>query len=521
MTCAKTIWPLCVLALLRTSTAAAQVYLPPGADLTVHPGDTVAIFGNVLNSGRWGTLNGAAINFYGTEWQNGAGGQMPDEAYYGLDTTQGAGGIFRFIQSSPQYVTGAYNEATGQGPGFPGISIANTEGLILEPGSDVKIRHSLNFETGYVFLNGNNLNMSHGSTITGYSDRQFVVTGLEPNGGSLYRESLTQNDNLVVFPVGAYPGSYSPLALQSHTAYPMTFHARVFDSVYSNATSGTTNPETVVLKTWNVGQPGLNIGDVSVWLQHDIGDEGRFFPLHRDSSYISLFTGNDWDTTGPKGVLNPGTLTTGAQLPSTFANLRDFTSVLLANAYLSVAEQTPADAQLEFQAYRQTIRLVRTFWITQYERSVAHYELQRRRADEDSFYTVAVVPTQTANGTSTTPVRYDQEDDDYYGDVTYYRVKIVGQDGHTGYSVVRLVPPFVAIVCSPDPAVGFFTVNTFGFNRVLRMELYDRAGQRVGQYEVNGTATISVPWLPAGMYVLAFYDQNRLVSTQKIILLRK
>jgi hypothetical protein len=524
----RTIWTLCALGRLAAAgliclpaaRVSAQIYLPPGADLAVHPGDTVAIFGNVLNSGRWGSLRGGVVNFYGSEWQNGAGSTLPDEAYYGLDTTQGAGGIFRFLQTHAQYLTGAYSQTTG-GPSFPGLAIGNPGGLILEPGSDVRIRRELNFENGYMFLNGDNLFMGSKSAINGYSDQQFVVTGLDPAGGSLYRESLTQNDNLVVFPVGSYPGSYSPLALQTHTAYPITFRGRVFDSVYDNATSGSTNPETVVLKTWNVGQQGLNIADVSVWLQHDARDEGRFFPLHRDSSYVSLYTGTGWDTTGPKGILNPGTLTTGPQLPGTYENLRDFTSALLANAYLSVADQPNSNAPLEFQAYRATIRLVRTFWYTRYERDVAHYELQRRRADEDSFYTVAVVPTQTPDGNSTTPLRYDQDDDDYYGDVTYYRVKVVGRDGAIHYSVIRLVPPAVAIVCSPNPAPGFFNVHIFGINRVVHMIMFDRAGQRIGAYDINSTAAISVPWLPAGMYILTFYDQNRLISTQKIILLRR
>ena len=514
----------CLVALLGPGAVRAQtgLYLVGNADMAVHPGDTVSIFCNVLNNGRFGSLNGGVVQFYGDTWQNGAGALLPDEAYYGLDTSLGMGGVFRFLQTSvSQSLAGGYSVAGGSGPSFPNLGAGTTSGLYLV--SDVKVRHTLHLEDGHLFLSYNNLVVGNGSpgTIDGYSDQRFVVTGALPTGGSLYREALTGAAGLVVFPIGTDPDSYSPLALQSHTALPITFRARVFDSVYSDATSGASNPQTVVLKTWNTSQTGVNIADVSVWLQHDIHDEGTLFPAYRDSSYISLFGGNTgWDSTGPKGVLNPGTLTTGAPLPEAYLNVRDFTGVLLSDAYLSVADLPPSLAQLQFEAYRETIRLVKTFWYTQYEHDVLHYELQRRRLEEDSFYTVAVVPTQTPDGNSITLQRYSQDDDNYYGNITYYRLKVVGRDGLAHYSVVRIVPSSVAINVAPNPSYGTFTVGIFGMNHVVGMDMYDMAGHRLGVYTINGSATISVPQLAAGTYVLVFYDGSGRLSTQRIVILR-
>lgn len=514
--------------LLRPGAASAQIGFYLAGNAAVHPGDTVSIFGDVGNNGLFGSLNGAVVQFYGSVWRNEAGALLPDEAYYGLDTSLGMGGVFRFLRSArpqqpggTQQVAGSYNIAGAVGPSFPNLSAGNTAGVYLV--SDLKVRHTLNLEDGQLFLNGNNLVVGNGSpgTINGYSDQRFVVTGPFASGGALYREALTQASGLVVFPIGTDPGSYAPLALQRHTTAPMTFHARVFDSVYSNATSGESNPETVVQKTWNTGQGGPDPAEVSVWLQHDVHDEGSLFPLYRDSSYISLFGGSaGWDTTGPKGVLNPGTLTTGAPLPNAYLNVRDFAGVLPADAYLSVADESPSLVRLQFEAYRENIRLVRTFWYTEYEHDVLRYELQRRRLDEDSFYTVAYVPTQTPDGNSITLRRYDQNDDDYYGNVTYYRLRIVGRDGRIYYSVVRAVPSSVAINIAPNPSFGTFTVGVFGIDHVVQMDMYDMAGHRVGVYSINGSATISVPQLAAGTYVLVFYDGHGRLSTQRLILLR-
>jgi hypothetical protein len=503
-----------------------SVYLAGNADLAVHPGDTVSIFGNVVNNGRFGSLNGSVVQFFGNTWQNGVSALLPDESFYGLDTTLGMGGVFRFLPGiTSQNIAGGYSVTDATGPSFPSLSVSNGKGVfLLRPGGgDLKVRHTLYMENGFLFLNGSNLVVGNGApgTISGYSNQRFVVTGAMPAGGSLYRESLTSAGGLVVFPIGTDADSYSPVALQNHAALPQTFRARVFDSVYSDATSGETNPESVVLKTWNIGQGNPSPADVSVWLQHDVQDEGALFPLYRDSSYISLFEGGaGWDSTGPKGVLNPGTLTTGAPLPNSYLNVRDFSGVLLSDAYLSVADMSPSTAQLQFQAHRETIRLVRTSWHTQFEHDILRYELQRRRLDEDSFYTVAFVPTQTPGGNSALPEWYYQDDDNYYGDITYYRLRIVGRDGGIHYSVVRLVPPMVAIVCAPNPNFGTFTVNVFGAGHPVSMDLYDMVGHRLGVYTINGNATISVPQLPAATYVLVFYDGRGRLSTQRIIILR-
>jgi len=526
-----------ILGLTCSMSCAGQVaaYIPVNGDIAAHPGDTISIFGDVQNNGRFGSLNGSSVLFYGKNWQNSAISQLPDELYYGLDTTQGMGGFFRFLQlkgatNGPQYITGGFDVGGNGGPGFPNLGAGNVNGLYLQPGSDLAIRHTLHFEQGNVFLNASNLVVGQYSpgTITGYSDQQFVVTGTDVTGGFLYRRAVSSTNNMVVFPLGSAPGSYSPLALQNHASIPADFHARTFDNVYSDAVSGVINTQTDVLKTWNIGQSVLIPGDVTIWLQHDQQDEGALFPPYRDSSYVSLFSGatgnTGWDSIGPRGALNPGTLTTGSPLSDSWLNVRDFQGGLSNSTFLSVSVATTTSSleNLTFNAHRVTYHLVATDWETLGERNIAHYELQRRRQDEDSFYTVAVVPTQTPDGNSTGARTYNQSDDDYYGNWTYYRLKIVGRDSRISYSVIRKVPNFFDVVVSPNPNTGVFTVTLLGIFYPLMMEMYDMAGHRLGIYTINGSANIAVPQLPAGNYVLVFWDQtdhNSRVFTKQIIIL--
>ncbi|HTJ10778.1 MAG TPA: T9SS type A sorting domain-containing protein [Dinghuibacter sp.] len=484
---------LLTIGLLITS-AHAQVYLANNADMAVHPGDTVSIFGDVTNLGRFGSLNGSVVQFYGTTWQNAPGGILPGEAFYGLDTTNGQGGYFRFLHG--------IGTQTLQGGSFPSLGAGNDLGVYL--GGDARIRDTLRLENGLLYLNGYNLTLGNGAPgrIDGYDNQRYIATD---SAGTFSRQAITQSDGMVVFPIGT--AHYAPLAVQSHTPIAVTYHATVYDGPATDTSVG---------KTWRLGAGALNVSDVTVWLQHDIADEGPLFPEARDSSFISL----DGDTLGPRGALNPGTLTTGPPDINAWLNARDFTGAVLANAYLRVVDRPPSMATLDFEAFRRTIHQVHTFWSTVIEHDVQRYELQRRRLEEDSFYTVAVVPPHFPGGSSDTPQRYDQEDDNFYGKITYYRLKIYGNDGRIAYSQTRVVPAATAIQVSPNPSYGTFTVAVFGQNQPIGMAMYDMRGRQVGVYAINGSATINATALAAGTYVLVFYDGHTRLDTQRIILLR-
>jgi hypothetical protein len=519
-----------VLLITCESYAQTGVSIPANADIMAHKTDTIAIFSDVQNHGRFGSVKGAVIMFFGQKWKNDETALLTDEHDYN-DTVAGYGGTFRFMQqgTAPQYIYGAYNASARNGPSFPNISINNPFGVYLDDLSDLKVRNTLNFENGHLHLNGWNLvvgNLSPG-IISGYSDKRFIVTGTNVGGGFLYREHITPQDKQVIFPIGTKEGSYSPLALQNLEFTSEDFSARVFDNVYRNATSGNMLSGNNVLKTWNLAN-SANSSNVFVWLQHEAKDEGPAFTLLREFSYISLHRNpGGWDTIPPGTVENPGKLTAGPLSLSSYTNTRTFPGGLGSNVYFAKSALfiPRAIISLGFNAFRISLRMVETNWAASREVNILQYELQRRRENEDSFYTVKIVPPKTPRGVVNASVQYyTVPDDNFYDNWSYYRLKILGLDGLITYSETKKVPWSYEIKVSPNPNNGLFYVSLYGLHKTVRMEMYDIAGRLHNSRILTESNTrIQMSRLPAGSYVLVFYDmedRSKVLDRKQIIILK-
>jgi hypothetical protein len=264
----------------------------------------------------------------------------------------------------------------------------------------------------------------------------------------------------VVFPIGSAENSYSPVALKNNGNAPVDVHARVFDSVYHNAISGQVNGIDYVRKTWNIQQGAAIRNDMTVWLQYNRQNEGDAYAAIRDSSYVTHFSVNGWDSLQPSRMLGKSSLTTGAQTSAAFMNCRTFDNGLETNAYLSVTARKDPGAAVSvfFEASRYTRRWVDVRWRTTMEKNLQRYELQRRRETEDTFYTVARIAPHNFYGNSNTLQQYHYNDDNEYGNWTYYRLKILGRDGSIVYSDIRKVPSLIEIKAFPNPATETSTL---------------------------------------------------------------
>lgn len=505
------------------------MYVPENGQIFMHSADTTTVFSNVMNDGNIGSEKGAVINFLGTKWENNTGSQMPDESSAGTGIT-GTGGIFRFMLSSyntgTQFVLGGYNASVKSGASFPNLSIENSFGLGLEDLSDIQIRHNLNFTSGYLYLNGWNAVVGYQDpgTITGYTGQSYVVTGNEPAGGYLYRSGVIPADSTVVFPIGTDDSSYSPAAIRYNGSSATDIRARVYDSVYAQAVTGSTDDSNYVLKTWNMSEDANGNGSTNVWLQHEVNDEGILFPPFRDSSYISEYEDTGWDYVTPTGVFNPGTFTTGSPITDAYINQRLLSSGLGTGSYLSVSTKTysstPSAVNLiYFEAVRTTIRWVQTYWRTQMERNIKEFILLRRREDETVYTPIDTVPSQAVNGYSNSLLYYSYLDDDYYDNWTYYQLKILGNDGKIFYSPVRKVPWFVLVDVNPNPSNGHFRITIFGVHHELHFSIIDMLGRRIGQYTIYHDDIVNVNGLADGVYFVVFYDPTEneaVISTTKV-----
>jgi hypothetical protein len=484
----------------------------------------VGVFGNVTNEGSLGSSPNANLYFFGKVWTNGFNASLKDESTSGL---KGTGGFFRFAgNSGQQTISGGFNVASKLGASFPNVDVNNPDGVIFYTLNDLKIRNTLSLSNGLVYLNGQNLMVGDTSsgTISGYSEKRFIVTGTETTGGFVYRSKLSSSAGQVMFPIGTTPTNYSPAMVQYEGAAE-DFHARVFDRVYQYANSGDAIYDSVVYKTWNIGQELGGTGKTAVTLQHIDTDEGPEYNLARDESYISLFQDSQWERRySVNDNMSVGTLSTEAMTTASTMHSRGFGGIGM-NAYF--AKKTnysnsyiPATI-VDFNAYRVSISLVDLVWVTSRETNMATFEVERRLDNEEAFKKVGSVATKAPGGNSTTKLNYYYQDTNDYDGWSYYRIKAVSKTGKYIYSDIREVGPLVAVTVYPNPNWGDFKINVRGIKTTLVMQLYDVWGQVMRKQEITGAGDVEVHNLPAGTYFLVMKqkDTQKEVYTCKVIVI--
>lgn len=513
--------------------AQEPVYIPTNGQVFSHPADSVGIFGNMTNDGNLGSAPGSVINFYGKNWENASTALLP-----GVTGLSGSpGGLFRFMGTQSQDLSAGFNFNNKTGPSFPNLSVENNAGVWLQDLNDLHIRGSLNFNKGFLYLNGWNTLVNQ--SITGYSDKGFVVTGSAIGGGSLYRKP-PESDTPMVFPVGTDPGSYSPFAMQSATPFSGIVGATVFDNVYLNATSGNIIDSDYVMKTWQISS-GQGIPQTTVLLQHNEADEGARFSPYRDSSYVSLYqTDNgDWDMDPlPHQVFSPGTLTTGKQYNDTYMNNRHFPAGLphqasgqpgldsvnwltVSTAVFSNTTCPVADFRL-WVAQRYNYKWVQLFWRTLRELNVMKYEVQRREDTSENFHTIATVPAKNVNGFSDHLLYYYYADSAIYDGTVYYRLKMTSASGCVVYTNIQKIIWGVYAQVWPNPSPGPTNIHVYGITHDLIMQVANNLGQILGTYTIppNTDYTIDLSKLPDAIYYLYFRDPKKdgqLVSSVKLV----
>lgn len=313
-----------------------QMAIHPNEALYVHPTENVAIFSDLKNSGTLGTLPNSVIRFMGHRWTNKQSARLVDGSFDGMS---GQGGSFRFQspKNSNQIID---NQDVNANNAFPNLTIANSGNVTLE-GTDLFIRRNLNFESGHLILNNRNSVLASNSTITGFDNNKFVVTGTRSTGGFLIRHTsgLPQPD--FVFPVGVNVGSYTPASL-SYKGIAQNIKVRVFENVYEKATYGAQDNVNKVPRTWNVSFGAIDQSAVfSINTQHNASEEGTNFRDRRLESFLSRFSSSsgEWDKIASTG-LTIGNLTSGTAIPNSFISSRtDITGVSI-NEFFSKAVAT-------------------------------------------------------------------------------------------------------------------------------------------------------------------------------------
>lgn len=502
------------------------IYIPVEGKVCATGALPVTFYLNMRNDGTLGSKPGATLYFLGKQWTNGNGSTLPGES--------GTGGIFRFSGNNPLYgntgrqlLFGGYNAASASGSTFPSLMIDNPDGLELGDLNDLKIRNTLYFQNGHLYLNGWNVVVGDNAPgqITGYSDRRFVVTGNNVAGGFLYREQIGSQSGSVVFPIGTAAGSYSPVAIRNNGDADV-FRARVFDNVYSNAITGAMMRDTFINKTWNIGRNNVSNGATSITFQHTDAEETAGYRNNRQHSILNRYADPYWVEQSSTEVTT-GNLSTTPMQQSATMHTQQFEAGMRINEYFSKAATGnvtpgPKIRWTRFEASRLSAVQVGLLWTTWFEVNNEYFEIERRLETENTFTKVGMVPSKALNGNSLRLLDYNALDDNSFQGWSYYRLKAVLRNGDVEYSEIRPVPPLRQVEIFPNPNYGRFKVRISGVRTAMRMQITNVWGQVLRQYDIDGEVNIQVMDLPAATYflVIRYKDSQVLMHTEKIIVLK-
>ncbi len=308
------------------STAQEAVYIATASTIGVGDNKPIGVFGYFLNDGNLSLSKDSKLYFMGKIFRNSPTGKITDSSAVN-NSRQGGTVIFRPPTSghaSPgqQILESNYVDSINRGAAFANLTVDNPEGIRLV--SDVHILQSVQFSRGHIFLNKYNAALGDSTgfaNINGYDNTRFFVTGTDIKGGYVRIKSVSANQ-LVAFPIGISSTVYTPLQLKLNSA-KTDMLARVFYKVYTNATSGQPETDSLLNATWDVFASKTFTSDAEVILQNDPSVESNVFKSNRGGSYVSLFKNEKWDKVQyfPQPQM-PGTITSTFSIPNAIMNSR-------------------------------------------------------------------------------------------------------------------------------------------------------------------------------------------------------
>lgn len=501
------------------------IYVPK-AGKVYFGGDTATIFSSVINQGKLGVDKKAVVNFKGKKWENDANALITDEGNKGEDAS-GKGGVIRFNgDSGRQQIDGGYNAVTRMGAAFANVEIDNAAGVEIT-GSTTKIRNSLHFNNGHIYLQNNTLVIGdgHPGVITGYDSIRYIVTG-NAGSGLLVRENVRSVNSWVIFPIGSDVNAYTPVSIRSRASQGDDLHARVSDGVRKDLFTGSDLRNEGVNKTWEIGKRNRpDVDDVEVSIQHLTADEGSQFVANRRYSYISQYTGTGWDTSYPQIQPANGYLTSGAPLANSGVNTRSLKSRLGATSYFTKftgkGDTSLQVTKVWLHAYRKEANTVHVYWTTNPEVNIRYFVVERRLGNESGFTGHDSMMSQAFNGYSNTFLNYTNDDANSYKAISYYRLKLVDYSG--GISYTNVVPVGgraggYQLLVWPNPTARDFYVGINGAVDVKYVVIWNVAGQMLHRELVNNRSIIPMHIYLPGTYFVGFVSHGgQLLQTQKLL----
>jgi hypothetical protein len=394
---------------------------------------------------------------------------------------------------------------------FSIIEISKTNNAKVLLGKNISIGSSINFISGQLDLNNNNILMASAANIAGESENNRIIGA---NGGFV---EITQNMNA---PASVNAGNLGATVTSSANLGSVTIRR----GHQPQSGTGLTNS----LNRYYLVTPANN-SNLNATLRF------RYFDAElngQNENVLVIYKSND----------------NGANWNNISQTIRNINADYVEKTGLSsLSLQTLSnDAALAdgvtglvFTAQRKKSTEVQLNWSTQTETNLNGYEVQRRLNNEQSFSVKTFVNSLATGGTSNASLSYSYIDANSYTDTSFYRLRIVDNNGGFTYSDIKAVPGKTKgggngggnphnitntdstittiasgkvipqnnvepqkITVGPNPNNGNFWFTVSGIDKETFATLYTIDGKQLKQFRVNNLQRQQVSGLSSGIYLL-------------------
>jgi len=421
-------------------------------------------------------------------------------------------GAFTAGNSSIKFTGNQNSSISGTGmPLFSILEVAKTNNAKVLLGRNIGVGSSINFISGQLDLNNNNILLDPAAYIAGESETNKIIGA---NGGFV---EITQNMNapasINAGNLGATITSSADLGSvtirRGHLPQSGTGLVNSIQRYYSIVPQNNSNLNaTLRLRYFDAELNGQNENVIVIYKSDDNGANWNNL-----SQTIRNINADYVEKTGLSSL--------SLQTLSNDAALADGVTGLV------------------FAAQRKKSTEVQLNWSTQTETNMNGYEVQRRLNNEQSFSVRTFVNSLAPGGTSNASLSYSYVDANSYTDTSFYRLRIVDINGGFTYSDIKAVPgktkgggngggnphnltntdstiitiasgkvipqnnaTLQKITVGPNPNNGNFWFSVSGIDKETFATLYTIDGKQLKQYRVNNLQRQQVSGLRSGIYLL-------------------
>jgi len=423
-------------------------------------------------------------------------------------------GSFKFTGSQNSFING------NSLPLFNILEIAKSNNAIIFLNRNISVGSLINFISGQLDLNNNNIVLSPTANIAGESENNRI-TG--PNGGFV---EITQDMNA---PASVNAGNLGATISSSADLGSVSIRR----GHLSQSGTGLTNS----INRYYLITP-TNNSNLNTTLRL------RYFDAELNAQnenslviYQSNNSGADWSNLSKSSN----------NINANYVEKTGIASLDLQTLANNNVQQADGVTGLVFTGQRKKASEVTLKWTSQTETNMSGYQIQRRLKNEISFSDRALVNSLAPGGNSLSQLSYQNVDANSYTDTSFYRLKIVTAGNTFTYSNEIAVPGKTKggggngngnnitmtdetatasgktltqgnsltkkITVGPNPSNGNFWFTVNGIEKEMIATLYTIDGKQISQFRIVNLQQQKVTNIPTGIYLLKIPG----FETQKII----